>query len=71
MSKSGHCGYHTNDRADAQLWGEEHPGLQRGGGHQPGGGRTERDGVRFFFLDALLELTLLQWVGTVSKSGQS
>ena len=44
MSKSGHCGDHTNDRADAQLWGEEHPGLQRGGGHQPGGGGTERDG---------------------------
>ena len=45
MLNSGHCGDHTNDRPDAQLRGEEHPGLQRGGGHQPGGGRAERDGV--------------------------
>ena len=45
MLNSGHCGDHTNDRPDAQLRGEEHPGLQRGGGHQPGGGREERDGV--------------------------
>ena len=56
MSKLGHCGDHTNDRADAQLWGEEHPGLQRGGGHQPGGGRAERDGVSFFFFRLLLIL---------------
>ena len=44
--KPGHRGNHSNDRPDAQLWREEHPRLQRGGGHQPGGGGTERDGVR-------------------------
>ena len=48
MLNSGHCGDHTNDRPDAQFRCEEHPGLQRGGGHQPGGGRAERDGVGCF-----------------------
>ena len=50
MLNSGHCGHHTNNRPDAQLRGEEHPGLQRGGGHQPGGGGAERDGVGCFLL---------------------
>ena len=47
---SGHCGDHTHNCTDAQLRGEEHPGLQRGGGHQPGGGWAERDGVGCFLL---------------------
>ena len=50
MLNSGHCWDHTNNRPDAQLRGEEHPGLQRGGGHQPGGGGAERDGVGCFLL---------------------
>ena len=42
---SGHGWDSSDDSTDAQLRGEEHPGLQRGGGHQPGGGREEGDGV--------------------------
>ena len=43
---AGHCWHHADNREDAQLWCEEHLGLQRGGRHQPGGGWAEGDGVR-------------------------
>ena len=41
--KPGHSGDRSNDRPDAELWREEHSGLQRGGGHQPGGSGTARE----------------------------
>ena len=44
--KPGHSGDRSNDRPDAELWREEHPGLQRGGGHQPRGSGTARERVR-------------------------
>ena len=55
---AGHCWHHADNRADAQLWCEEHLGLQRGGRHQPGGGWAEGDGVRclLFNLQVLIFL---------------
>ena len=41
--KPGHSGDRSNDRPDAELWREEHSGLQRGGGHQPRGSGTARE----------------------------
>ena len=35
----------TSNRWDEKLWSEVYLGLQRGGGHHPGGGWGERDGV--------------------------
>ena len=49
----GHCWHHADNREDAQLWCEEHLGLQRGGGHQPGGGWAEGDGVRCLLFNLL------------------
>ena len=63
----GHCWHHADNREDAQLWCEEHLGLQRGGRHQPGGGWAEGDGVRCLLFNLLI-FTKFWWSWSMMPS---